>query len=139
MSNSDAAPLSPETASHLNLLAIFHYVVAGISALFALFPIFHLAMGIWIIFSPATFAARDEHVPVFVGWFFVLFAAIWIFFGLAFAVALAFAGFNLQRRKYYVFCLVMAAVACFFMPFGTILGVLTIILLTKPEVKQTFT
>ncbi len=34
---------------HLKLLSIFHYVVGGLAALFACFPIFHLIMGIVFI------------------------------------------------------------------------------------------
>jgi hypothetical protein len=36
---------------HLRLLSIFHYVVAGLAALFALFPIFHLILGLFMIFA----------------------------------------------------------------------------------------
>jgi hypothetical protein len=32
----------------------------------------------------------------------------------------------------------MAAVACIFVPFGTVLGVLTIIVLTRPSVRALF-
>jgi len=36
------------------------------------------------------------------------------------------------------FCLVMAGAECLFMPFGTVLGVFTIILLLQEPVKQLF-
>ena len=34
---------------HLKLLSIFHYVVGGLAALFACFPIFHLIIGVVFI------------------------------------------------------------------------------------------
>ena len=34
---------------HLRLLSIFHYVVAGLAALFALIPVFHLVFGIAMV------------------------------------------------------------------------------------------
>ena len=34
---------------HLRLLSIFHFVVAGMTALFALFPIIHLLIGLAIV------------------------------------------------------------------------------------------
>jgi len=55
-----------------------------------------------------------------------------------FAVCLALAGrFLAQRRRYY-YCLVMAGIACMFMPFGTVLGVFTIIVLLRESVKELF-
>ena len=32
---------------HLKLLSTFHYILAGMAGLFALFPIFHLIMPDW--------------------------------------------------------------------------------------------
>jgi hypothetical protein len=37
-----------------------------------------------------------------------------------------------------MFCLVMAGIACIFMPFGTALGVLTIIVLMRDSVRELF-
>jgi hypothetical protein len=38
-----------------------------------------------------------------------------------------------------MFCLVMAGIQCIFMPFGTVLGVFTIIVLMRNSVKEAFT
>jgi hypothetical protein len=35
----------------LNLLAIFHYVVAGLAAIFSLFPLLYTAVGVIFIFA----------------------------------------------------------------------------------------
>ena len=48
------------------------------------------------------------------------------------------AGRYLARRERYTFCLVVAGVECMFMPFGTVLGVFTIIVLSRPSVKDLF-
>jgi hypothetical protein len=37
-----------------------------------------------------------------------------------------------------MFCLVMASITCMFMPFGTVLGVFTLIVLMRPSVKPLF-
>ena len=68
----------------------------------------------------------------------MVFAGAWIVLGLLFAVLLAVAGLNLARHQRYMFCLVMAGVGCIFMPFGTVLGVFTIIVLMRDSVKQLF-
>ncbi len=40
------------TLEHLRLLAIANYIVGGLTYLIALFPIFHLAMGIFLLWIP---------------------------------------------------------------------------------------
>ena len=123
---------------HLRLLSIFHYVCAGLAALFACFPIFHLIFGLVLLFRPESFGTGSQQPPAFFGLFFVLFASVFILFGWAFAATVAYAGRCLSQRKNYTFCLVMGGVACLFMPFGTVLGVFTIIVLTRPSVKALF-
>jgi len=124
---------------HLRLLSIFHYVVGGLAALFALFPIFHLVLGLFFVFAPGKMGAKGEAPPAFIGWMFVIFSAAFILVGWAFAALVLTTGRFLAKRKYYMFCLVMAGVECVFMPFGTVLGVFTIIVLIRDPVKQLFT
>jgi hypothetical protein len=123
---------------HLRLLTIFHYVVAGLAALFALFPIIHLTVGLFIVLSPEKIAGKGEAAPAFLGWMFISIAVVlmtlgWTFAGLVFA-----AGRCLHKRKRHLFCTVVGAIECLFMPFGTALGVFTIIVLSRPTVKELF-
>jgi hypothetical protein len=130
-----------EDIQHLNILSIFHYVVAGISALFSLFPIIHLTMGISML-AGGFFPPEAETGAPFPFWMFglmfTLIPAAIIFFGLAFSAFIAAAGYFLAKRKNHTFCLVMAGVSCIFMPFGTVLGVFSIIVLSRPSVKEMF-
>ena len=123
---------------HLRLLSIFHYVVAGLAGLFALFPIFHLVFGLFLILAPAKFAGKGEPPPAFIGWIFVTFAAVFITIGWVLAAFVLTAGRFLAKRKHYMFCLMMGGVECIFMPFGTVLGVFTIIVLMRESVKPLF-
>jgi hypothetical protein len=43
-----------------------------------------------------------------------------------------------DRRKHFTFCLIMAAVECIFMPFGTVLGTFTILVINRPSVRELF-
>jgi hypothetical protein len=123
---------------HLRLLSIFHYVVGGLSALFALFPIVHMLMGLFIILAPEKFGGKGDPPPAFIGWFIVAFAACFMLAGWIFATLVILTGRFLARRKYYTFCFVMAAVESLFMPFGTVLAVFTLVVLLREPVKRMF-
>lgn len=123
---------------HLRLLSIFHYVCAGVFALFACFPIIHLIFGVLMVSNPQIFGPAKDQPPAIIGWVFILIGGGFILFGWTFAGLLAWSGRCLGQRRCYMYCLVMACVACLFMPFGTILGISTIIVLSRPSVKILF-
>jgi hypothetical protein len=124
---------------HLKLISIFHYVVGGLAAFFACLPIIHLVIGIVMLAGGFAEASGDEEFPVFlIGLMFVLMPGFFMLCGWALAVCLIVAGRQLAKRKHYMFCLVMACISCIFMPFGTVLGVFTIIILMRPSVKELF-
>jgi len=56
----------------LNLLAIFHYVVSGLAALFSFFPLLYAALGVIFIFAArhGTPKPGEELPPEFLGWIF---------------------------------------------------------------------
>jgi hypothetical protein len=125
---------------HLRLLSIFHYIVGGLTALCACFPLIHLAIGLMMLFAPEKFS-NAEHAPGpdrLIGLFFTLFAGAFILLGWALAAATIYAGRCLTMRENYTFCLIVAAVSCINTPIGTVLGVFTIIVLMRPSVKQMF-
>ena len=131
-------PPKTQDEEHLRLLSIFHYVVAGLAALFALIPIFHLILGLIIALSPQTLDSHGHLPPPIFGWLFVAFALVFIILGWVFAGFVFVTGRFLAKRKYYMFCLVMAGIECMFMPFGTVLGVFTIVVLIRDPVRQMF-
>ena len=124
---------------HLRLLSIFHYVVAGLTALCGCFPLIHVTIGLIIAFAPEQFGDNKGQPPP--PWMGFILAGIGsfiiaIFWSLAACIALT--GRFLARHKRYMFCLVIAAIECMFAPFGTVLGVFTIIVLMRDSVKQLF-
>lgn len=123
----------------LRLLSLFHYIVGGLIAVCSLFPVIHLVFGIFIITQPQQFTNHDGGPPAFFGWLFVGIASFAMLLGFTLAVAILRAGYNLARRQAYAYCLVVAAIECLFMPFGTVLGVFTLITLTRESVKLLFT
>lgn len=122
---------------HLRLLSIFHYVMAGLTTLLGLLPVIHVAVGLAIV-SGSLALPEDEKIPTQFGWFFVVLGLAFVVFNLAIASVIALAGRSLQRRRHHTFCLVVAGLSCLFMPFGTVLGVFTIIVLMRESVKELF-
>ena len=129
---------SDKDLENLRLLSIFHYVVAGLLALFAMFPFMHVAFGIAIVGGAFDNVDSGTPPPRILGWVLIVVPAIVIMTGWALALAIAVAGRRLRDAAAYRYCLVVAGIECLFTPFGTILGVFTIIVLTRPTVRALF-
>jgi hypothetical protein len=123
---------------YLKLLSIFHYIVGGLAVLFAFFPVIYVAMGILAVCAPGSLEPEGEAVPLVIGLVFIIIGAVFVVLGWAFAFCVILAGRYLARQVHYMFCMVMGAIECIFMPFGTVLGVFTIIVLARPSVKERF-
>jgi hypothetical protein len=129
--------LTEQDRDHLRLLSIFHFVVAGATALFSSLFLIHFFVGMGALLRPDAFGPKPPP-PIF-GLVFAVMGGGVVLAGWALAAGLAFAGLYLRRQVHYMFCLVVAALAtvcC--QPLGTVLGVLTIIVLMRPSVKAAF-
>src|SRR6266496_6180127 len=129
-----------QDAEHLRLLSIFHYVVAGVAAFFSFFPLIYTAVGVVFValsHHPPTNPSQQPP-PAALGWAFVGLGIFLFLLSAVFAFILAFAGRSLSRRRRYWFAFVVACIECVFIPFGTILGVCTIIVLSRESVKTLF-
>ena len=114
-----------QDTEHLRLLAIFHYIVSGLAALFSFFPMLYTIIGSIFIFAArhGTPKPGEELPPEFLGWIFIVLGSFLFLLGIAMAICILIAGRCLSRRKCYSFALVIACIECLFIPFGTILGV----------------
>ena len=74
-------------AEQLNLLAIFHYVVAGLAALFSFFPLLYTAIGVIFIFAARHGTAKpgEDLPPEFRGWIFAVLGSVLFVTGIAMA------------------------------------------------------
>jgi hypothetical protein len=132
-------PLSQDE-EHLKLLALFHYIVAGLGALFACFPLIHVAIGIMFIMKPDSMNGSGQPIPppAAFGYLFAGMGALFVLAGWAVAICTFISGRYLACRRNRMFSFVMAAVLCMFFPFGTLLGVFTIIVLSRESVKRLY-
>jgi hypothetical protein len=124
----------------LNLLAIFHYVVAGLAGLFSFSPLIYTAVGVAFIFAARQGTAKpgEELPPEFLGWIFAVLGSLLFVIGIVMAICILVAGRSLALRKRYTVAPVIACIECLFVPFGTILGVFAIVALSRDSVKALF-
>ncbi len=123
---------------------MFHYVVAGLGALFACLPLIHVFIGIMMTRDPSVFigpngAPAGAPPPAFIGYLFASVGAFFVLLGWSLAVCTFISGRLLAKRRKRMFSFVMAALMCGFFPFGTALGIFTIIVLSRESVIRAYT
>jgi hypothetical protein len=122
---------------HLRLLTIFYYIWAGFQALGGLIGLAFIGVGAFIASSPQIAQANDPPPP----WFGAIFAGLGalVFVSVEGIAALSFfTGRFLSRRQHHTFCVVISVLNCLSLPFGTALGVFSILVLQRPSVKALF-
>ena len=127
-----------EEEQHLDYLRIGYYVLGGVISLFALIPLIHVGLGIATVAGALETESAGESIPPFFGWFFIIMGSVFILIGQSIAALTIMCGRFIKQRKHYSFVFIIGCIECAFFPFGTVLGVFTIILLSKPEVKELF-
>ncbi len=147
-------------AENLNALTLCHYIMGGVTALFASIFIIHIVMGTMMIHNPGMFNPRPvpqanpaaspiagqvspmQPYPFFppaMGYMFVTMGTIAVLGGWTLGALTAYAGRCLKARRNYLFILIIAGCNCgFVMPLGTVLGVFTFIVMMRPTVKALF-
>jgi hypothetical protein len=122
---------------HLSLLSIGYKVWAGMAALFALFGLLFSQMWRVLPVSPLANGTMGTQ-PAAVGWLFGGIGLSILALGLGLAVLDWTAARRIKQRRSIGFCQVVAALSCLAIPFGTVLGVLTFIVLGRPSVRHLF-
>lgn len=123
---------------HLHLLSIFHFVLAALCALFALFPLLYVVFGLAMMGGGLSASKPGELPAAFAGCFVAGLGGVFLLLLTGYAVALYLAGRFLRERRRHTFCVVVAAISCAFQPIGTVLGVFTLVVLFRPAVKAMF-
>jgi hypothetical protein len=116
---------------YLRWLSVGHYVAAVLAALVACIPIIHLTVGIVLLLNPPG-GDPDAWIP---GLVLALVGGALVLAGWSLAAAIFMAGRSIAARKRFGFCVGVAALACAFAPFGTVLGVLSLVVLLRPSVR----
>jgi hypothetical protein len=122
-------------AEQLNLLAIFHFVGAGLALLGLLFLGLHC-----IAFVTFVTNARTPNNGPPVG-FLAVFKVFYAFGATVFitsGVLNLLSGLSLRARTHRMFSLVVAGFNCIHVPIGTVLGVFTIVVLGRDSVREQY-
>lgn len=104
-------------------------------------PSLHLAIGLFVLFGDAEHfdgepvSAEDRLI---FGLMFTIMPLVFMILGWMLGGIQIAAGRCLHRQRRWMFCMVAAALACLFVPLGTVLGVFTIIVLNRETVRTRF-
>jgi hypothetical protein len=127
---------------HLRLLSLGYMVSASIGAFFAfiglIYVLFGIVMSIAIAHAPAS-AKASAPPPALLGWFLAGFGMVFVLGGVGVGFLRFWAARCVKKRKSRTFCMVIAAIGCLEFPYGTALGVLSLIVLGRESVKRQFT
>lgn len=125
-------------SQNLDLISIFHTVAAAIIYLKGAMAF--VMMGVGMIAVTAVLHEKGPQLEALVPLGLIFFALPMAFLTTSWAVATAvlIAGRRIAKRTHLTYCQIVAGLACLSVPFGTILGICTLILLTRDDVKAQF-
>jgi outer membrane lipoprotein-sorting protein len=124
---------------HLRLLSIFHFVFGGLALLGIGFLCVHYFIMHTVFSNPDMWKSQPQIMPpkafldAFI-WFY-LFMGVILLAGLVLNVL---SGLFLWQKRNRVFSLVIGGLNCLQIPFGTALGVFTILVLSRDSVRQLY-
>lgn len=123
---------------HLNLLKLCFYIQAGVTGFFSLFSLLYMALGAWITSSALDVTAGLGDNSHLIGLIFLTISILFLVLGISGAIVSYYVGRCLVERRRRTFCIVVAALGCIQIPYGTAIGICTISVLNRPGVKALF-
>ncbi len=128
---------------HLKMLSLGYAVSAGVSAFYSLFGLLYVFMGIMMSTAlshlPETPAnPAQAPPPAFVGWIFGFIGLAFFLIATAVTAARFRAAWCIKHRKSRVFCMVIAGIGCLEVPYGTVLGIFSFLVLGRASVVALF-
>ena len=127
---------------HLRLLSWGYVVSALMTGLFSLIGLFYAAMGLVMtrVFNETAMTAKqaEQIPPEALGTILGLFGGAFFLLAMSLALAKLWTARCIKQRKSRIFCLVVSAITCFGIPYGSVLGVCTFLVLGRPSVIARF-
>lgn len=124
---------------HLNLLSLFHYITAGVTFVFGSFPLIHVAIGVFMMFASHWAPEAKDGPPAFVGAMFAAMGGAFVTAGWTLAALHYFTARSLKQRRRYLFCVIVSGISTAVCMFSNgVVGVATLIVLSRASVKKLF-
>ncbi|MBZ5552859.1 MAG: hypothetical protein LAO21_09080 [Acidobacteriia bacterium] len=124
---------------HLRLLSIGYWISGATTAFFSLFALMYVAMGFFVEWAVVHTPSSSQGPPPRGIGLLIAGVGLGIFLMLIVLAGLkVYAGLCIKRRRARGFCLVVAGVSCLGIPYGTVLGVFSFIVLTRASVAALF-
>jgi hypothetical protein len=126
---------------HLRLLTIGHYIAGGLYIAFASMFVFHLIFLVFLSANPDVFTPPGKQVqPMPENVIYAMTVAVGFFVALGWTIGglTIYAGRCIRNRAHRTFTIVMAAVNLLLIPIGTILGVFTLMVVTRESVRRMY-
>lgn len=123
---------------HLNLLALFHYIFGAIVLAFSLLALVYVTLGFLMVAGKLNGSTTQPDPPAAFGWLFVVMGFVGLFLGWTIGILVIYSGRCIKARKKWMFSLVIAGIMCLNMPFGTVLGVFTLVVLLRDSAKRLY-
>jgi len=122
---------------NLRLLRIGYFISAGLTA-FASVLLLLYTFFFSFVFMRISQTAGQPGIPPTVGRIIAVLGIFVVFLVVGFAVLQFLTGQRLKERRSRTFCMVIAAITCLSIPYGTFLGVCTFLVLLRPTVQRSF-
>ena len=112
---------------------------AGVDLFFALIPLIYVIIGVAMAAIGAPPNARPgDPSPAILGGIFIALGLLLGAITIAMGAAKLYVARAIKRRRSRTFCFVVAGLSCLHVPYGTLLGVATFMVLTRESVKERF-
>lgn len=122
----------------LRLLPVFYWVLAALDMLFSSYGLIYILYGALLTIVSENSSVSAQEVPGFIAWFMYGMGAAFMAWFIGNAVLKVLAGLWIKRRRRRIPVLLVAGLTCLSIPFGTIIGVFTLIVLLRPSVAALF-
>ncbi len=127
---------------HLRLLALFHYIAGGLTVAFSSLFIFHTLLFALVASHPEWIAdhllQQTAALPFNLMRVLAFVMGSVVTLGVAFGVAQILSGRFIARRCYRGMSLAVAIVNLVLIPYGTLLGVFTLLVLARRSVRDLY-
>lgn len=125
---------------HLRLLSLFHYIKGGITVGFSLLGLLYFTFIVFImkISSRVQTGSFDSEFPREFFSYLVIIIGVIVALVLVFGILQIMSAYYMRRNRNRIFSFVVAIIECLEIPYGTILGFMTIVVLNRYSVKKKY-